>query len=50
MECYLKSNDEWMAITVPVAQSLGWLTGEKTFRPGVQMNGSLTTSHKHGDE
>ena len=31
-----KSQDEWVAITVPVAQILGWLTREKTIRPGVQ--------------
>ena len=43
-----KSQDEWVAITVPVAQPLGWLTREKTITPGVQMSGSFTTSHKHG--
>ena len=47
---HLKSQDEWVTITVPVAQTLGWLTREKRIRPGVQMSGSLTTSHKHGDE
>lgn len=45
-----KSQDEWVAITVPVAQTLGWLTREKTTRPGVQISGSFTTSHKHGYE
>ena len=40
----------FLPITVPVAQTLGWLTREKTMRPGVQMSGSLTTSHKHGYE
>ena len=45
-----KSQDEWVAITVPVAQTLGWFTREKTMRPGVQMSGSFTTSHKHGYE
>ena len=47
---HFKSQDEWVAITVPVAQTLGWLTRKKTIRPGVQMSGSLTTSHKHGYE
>ena len=28
----LKSHDEWMAITVPVAQTLRWLTREKPIR------------------
>ena len=45
-----KSQDEWVAITVPVVQPLGWLTREKTIRPGVQMSGSFTTSRKHGHE
>jgi len=35
------SQHKWVAITVPVAQTLG---------PGMQMRGSLTTSHKHGYE
>ena len=45
-----KSQDEWVAITVPVAQTLAWLTMEKTIIPRVQMSGSFTTSHKHGHE
>ena len=28
----LNSYDEWIAITVSVAQALGWLTSEKTVR------------------
>ena len=46
----LNSYDEWIAITVSVAQALGWLTSEKTVSPGVQMNTSLTTTYKHGYE
>ena len=46
----LNSYDEWIAIAVSVAQALGWLTSEKTVRPGVQMNSSLTTTYKHGYE
>ena len=46
----LNSYDEWIAVTVSVAQALGWLTSEKTVRPGVQMNTLLTTTFKHGYE
>ena len=42
-----KSHDDRIAITVPVAQTLRWLTREKTIRPVVQMNALLTSSHKH---
>ena len=42
--------DEWVAVIVPVAQTLGWLAREKTIRPGVQVSGSFTTGHKHGCE
>ena len=50
MNVTLNSYYEWIAITVSVAQALGWLTSEKTVRPGVQINTSLTTTYKHGYE
>ena len=34
------SCDEWIAITLPVARALGWLTSENV--PGVQTSTSLT--------
>ena len=47
----MKEEEEWVVgLHHAVYKTLGWLTREKTIRPGVQMSGSLTKSHKHGYE